>query len=73
VVHGPAGPVLVEAAKDADLLVVGIRSLGAVRRFLLGPVSNYCVHYGHCPAVVIPEPSSQAEDGDAEPAAAPLT
>jgi nucleotide-binding universal stress UspA family protein len=67
VAHGPAGPVLVEAAQDADLLVVGTRGLGAVGRLVLGSVSHYCLHHAHCPVVVIPQPASQGENGDIEP------
>jgi nucleotide-binding universal stress UspA family protein len=72
VVHGQAGPVLVEAAKDADLLVVGTRGLGAIGRLLLGSVSNYCVHHAHCPAVLIPQPTSPGEHSDVEPFATTL-
>jgi hypothetical protein len=66
VVHGQPGPVLVEAAKDADLLVVGTRGLGAVGRLVLGSVSNYCSHHARCPIAVIPEPGSRAEDNRGE-------
>lgn len=66
VTHGQAGPVLVEAANDADLLVVGTRGLGTVGRLMLGSVSTYCVHHGHCPVVVIPSPGSLAETGDGQ-------
>lgn len=52
-VHGYAGPVLVEAAKDADLLVVGTRGLGAFGRLILGSVSSHCLHHAPCPVVVI--------------------
>jgi nucleotide-binding universal stress UspA family protein len=64
VAHGQAGPVLVDAAKEADVLVVGTRGLGAVRTLLLGSVSSYCVHHADCPVVVIPQPGSHDEDRD---------
>jgi nucleotide-binding universal stress UspA family protein len=67
VAHGPAGPVLVEAAKDADLLVVGTRGLGAVGRLVLGSISHYCLHHADCPVVVIPQPVSHGENRDIEP------
>ncbi len=50
VAEGPAGPVLVDAAGNADLLVIGYRSHGGV---LLGSVGQYCVHHAPCPVVII--------------------
>lgn len=44
---------LVDAAKNARLLVVGCRDLGTLDRILLGSVSNGVVHHAHCPVAVI--------------------
>jgi len=46
---------IVEEAErwDADLVVVGAKGLGAVKRFLLGSVSTAVVHGAHCPVAVI--------------------
>lgn len=52
-VQGLPGPVLVGAAKDAALLVVGSHGHGAVAGALLGSVSSYCTHHATCPAVVV--------------------
>lgn len=49
-----AGAALVEASKDADLLVVGAKGHGPVGRMLLGSVSTECVHHARCGIVVIP-------------------
>eukprot|EP00465_Bigelowiella_longifila_P001079 CAMPEP_0185281114 /NCGR_PEP_ID=MMETSP1359-20130426/66536_1 /TAXON_ID=552665 /ORGANISM="Bigelowiella longifila, Strain CCMP242" /LENGTH=615 /DNA_ID=CAMNT_0027876505 /DNA_START=145 /DNA_END=1992 /DNA_ORIENTATION=- len=43
---------------NADLLVVASRGLGAVRRFLLGSVSGYCVHNCKVPVLVVKEDGS---------------
>ena len=49
---GPAS-VLVEHAKDADLLVIGARGLGGFRGMLLGSVTQQVVAHAPCPVVVI--------------------
>jgi nucleotide-binding universal stress UspA family protein len=54
VVEGTPGPVLVDAARDARVLVIGSRALGALRAALLGSVSRYCAHHAGVPVVVVP-------------------
>jgi nucleotide-binding universal stress UspA family protein len=51
---GPAALALVDAARHADLLVVGSRGLSGLKGALLGSVSTAAVHHAVCPTVVIP-------------------
>ena len=53
VVEGQAAAVLVEAARGADLLVVGSRGLGGFRDLLLGSVSEQCANHAACPVVIV--------------------
>jgi nucleotide-binding universal stress UspA family protein len=54
-VNDLAPQALVDAARDADLLVVGARGLGVVRSALLGSVSQYCLHHAPCAVAVVRE------------------
>ena len=49
---GGAGAMLAERAHDLDLLVMGSRDLGAVRRVVLGSVSTHVVRHAPCPVIV---------------------
>lgn len=51
---GAAPDVLVDAGKDASLLVVGRQGYGHVSRALLGSVSTYCLQHATCPVAVVP-------------------
>jgi nucleotide-binding universal stress UspA family protein len=50
----PPGRAVLEAAADADLVVVGNRGRGALRAMLLGSVSQQVVHHAPGPVVVVP-------------------
>lgn len=51
--YGHPAQVLIEASKEADLLVVGHRGHGAFTGMMLGSVSIHCVTGAFCPVVVV--------------------
>ncbi len=53
-VEGPAASVLVDLAKEADLLVLGTRGHGGFSGLLLGSVSQQVSHHAPCPLVLVP-------------------
>ncbi len=53
VVNGHPAEVLLHAAADADLLVVGSRGHGRFAEALLGSVAQHCVHHAQCPVLIV--------------------
>jgi nucleotide-binding universal stress UspA family protein len=56
--HSAPVPTLVDISKDADMVVVGARGLGAVRSVLLGSISSGLIHHACCPVAVIHDGTS---------------
>ncbi|KRE73351.1 universal stress protein [Arthrobacter sp. Soil761] len=55
-VRGKPGPVLIDASRNASLLIVGRRGHGS---FVLGSVSSTCVSHAHCPVLVVHAPEAE--------------
>ena len=53
--HGGAAAVLLDAAEQAALLVVGTRGRGGFHRLLLGSTSTQCATHANRPIAVVPE------------------
>lgn len=51
----PPIPALLDATKDAQMIVVGSRGQNALSRHLFGSVSTAMIHHAHCPVAVIHE------------------
>ena len=60
VLVGDASSALVHAAEGADLVIMGSRGWGALRRVALGSTSDHLVHHAACPVIVVPRPAVDA-------------
>ena len=54
--EGNAAEALIEASRDASMLVVGSRGRGGFTKLLLGSVSQQCAGHARCPVVIVREP-----------------
>ncbi|KAL3517445.1 hypothetical protein ACH5RR_020034 [Cinchona calisaya] len=58
VTEGDARNVLCEAVEKhhASILVLGSHGYGAIKRAVLGSVSDYCAHHAHCTVMIVKKP-----------------
>ncbi|EDO45800.1 predicted protein [Nematostella vectensis] len=54
---GKPGETICQCSKDehCDLILMGSRGLGSIRRTILGSVSDYVLHHAHVPTIIIPK------------------
>ncbi|XP_057966541.1 universal stress protein PHOS34 [Malania oleifera] len=61
IVEGDARNVLCDAVErhHASMLVVGSHGYGAIKRAVLGSVSDYCAHHAHCTVMIVKRPKTK--------------
>ncbi|KAL8167762.1 hypothetical protein V2J09_009261 [Rumex salicifolius] len=61
VCDGDARLVLCEAVEKhhASILVLGNHGYGAIKRAVLGSVSDYCSHHAHCSVMIVKRPKTK--------------
>ena len=64
-VYSSVVPALIDASKDAWMIVAGSQGLGALGRLLLGSVTTTLIHHAHCPVAVIHSDERMAPDSSA--------
>jgi len=53
-VHGFPVEELIDAGKDADMIVLGSRGAGGFTRLMMGSVSSQVAQHAHCPVLIVP-------------------
>ncbi|WP_127502715.1 universal stress protein [Actinoplanes solisilvae] len=52
-VDGAATPVIIEASRNATLLVLGDRGLGSISGLIVGSVAVHATAHAHCPVLIV--------------------
>ncbi|XP_059427975.1 uncharacterized protein LOC132161798 [Corylus avellana] len=62
ILNGEPKDMICQAAEQmkVDLLVVGSRGLGTLKRAFLGSVSDYCAHHAKCPILIVKPPTLES-------------
>jgi nucleotide-binding universal stress UspA family protein len=53
-VHGFPVEELIDAGKDADMIVLGSRGAGGFTRLMMGSVAGQVAQHSHCPVLIVP-------------------
>ena len=53
-VHGFPAEVLIDASRDADMIVLGSRGVGGFSLLLMGSVTSQVAHHANCPILIVP-------------------
>ena len=53
-VHGFPVEELINAGKDADMIVLGSRGAGGFTRLMMGSVAGQVAQHAHCPVLLVP-------------------
>ncbi|WP_314220109.1 universal stress protein [Streptomyces zaehneri] len=70
-VSGHPGDALAEAAKSAELLVLGSRGLGGIAGFLVGSVGLFAIAHADRPVVLVRALEAAADEHEPDPAGVP--
>lgn len=59
--YGKPGEAIVETTQEegADVLIMGTRALGRLKRTFKGSVSDYCLHHTHVPIMICKQKDSK--------------